>query len=294
MRILKNPDGPAYDLQFSPDSRWLMTRRSGVCLAPMPGGDLKKVPGTGTSRGAALTPSSLLVLSGDELFECDLTTGERLTARPLGEAVGSRCLNFSSQAGFVAAIGGRTRAISRLAISRWAWPCLEARPSFPIEREGAHWNTQLKLSPDGRWAALRHYRDQTVELLDLTTGKRCWDATPPGLVGWTNFAFSPDNRRLALGSGRHLTLMAVADGRTLASAQLEKKYFRGLAFTPDGQYLAAVSHEETVKAYDATTLRLRHEMAWGIGKLECVAFSPDGMLGAATGGKKAVLWDVDW
>jgi WD40 repeat protein len=289
MRILKNPDGPAYDVQFSPDSRWLMTRRSWASVAAMPGGDLKKVPGTGTSRGAALTPSSLLVLSGGELFECGLATGERLGAWPLGETSGSRNLVFSAQAGLVAAIGG-----SPLALRRWSWPGLKVQPSLPAKREGSGWYTpKLGLSHDGRWLALRHH-DQTVELLDMTTGKRLWEVKPPGLVGWHSFAFSPDNRRLALGSGRHLTLMDVADGSLLASAQLEKKYFRGLAFTPDGQYLAAVSHEETVKAYDASTLRLRHEMAWGIGKLECVAFSPDGMLGAATGGKKAVLWDMDW
>lgn len=289
MRILKNPEGPAYDLQFTPDSCWLMARRVGVCLAPMPGGDMKKVPEPKGVYGAALTPTSLLVLSLKELLEFDLGTGRQLATRSLKEASGSRCLVVSAPAGVVAAVGGDT-----LTILRWSWPGLEERAALSSERLRRSGVTpELALSPDGRWLALR-YHDQVVELLDTTTGKKCWEATPPGLAGWDSFAFSPDSRRLALGSGRHLTLMDVADGRALASAELEKKYFRGLAFTPDGRHLAAVSHEETVKAYDAQTLRLRHEMAWGIGKLEQVAFSPDGMLGAATGGKKAVVWDVDW
>jgi hypothetical protein len=75
---------------------------------------------------------------------------------------------------------------------------------------------------------------------------------------------------LAVGSGRHLTLLGIADGRAVAAQELAKKYFRGIAYTSDGRFLAAVSHEETVKVYDAVTLALRHELAWGIGKLEHV------------------------
>ncbi|MBY0230013.1 MAG: hypothetical protein K2W96_12085 [Gemmataceae bacterium] len=283
MRILKNPEGPAYDLEFSPDSRWLMAFRSGIALGPMPSGDLKKVPGITNAYSAALAPSSLLVLLLSELVEIDPGTGERLRVRTLVDTTAARCLAVSATAGVVVAVSNHPHLLLR-----WSWPGLEILPPMRPGELASHGYPELRISPDGRWLAMRH-GNQLVELCDLATGTQKWKATPPGLAGWSSLAFSPDSHRLAVGSGRHLTLLDVADGRALASASLEKKYYRGLAFTPDGRFLAAVSHEETVKAYDAATLALRHELAWEIGKLEQVAFSPDGMLGAATGGKKAIL-----
>ncbi len=289
MRVLKNPDGPTYDLELGGDGRWLMTRRSAVRVAALPGGELKPLPLDGDVRGAALAGGALLALMDDALVVIDLATGGHLRSAPLGGSLRARCLAFSEKGGVIAAVGGVLRSVLL-----WSWPGLEARPPFRPARVAARLSyPETCLSPDGRWLALR-YQDQWVEVYDVASGERAWEGRPPGLEGWSYFAFSPDGRRLALGSGRHLTLMDVADGRTLASAQLEKKYYRGLAFTPDGRFLAAVSHEETVKAYDATSLTLRHEMAWEVGKLERVAFSADGMLGAASGGKKVVVWDVDW
>src|SRR5262245_2793744 len=86
MRVLKNPEGPAYDMAFSPDSRWLLTRRNGVAIGAMPSGDLAKVLGASHVYGAALSPTSLLVLSDRELIELDPATGNHLRACPLGES----------------------------------------------------------------------------------------------------------------------------------------------------------------------------------------------------------------
>jgi hypothetical protein len=49
-----------------------------------------------------------------------------------------------------------------------------------------------------------------------------------------------------------------------------------------------------VKLYDTATWKLARAFDWGVGRLRSVAFSPDGMLGAAGGVKgEVVVRDVD-
>ncbi len=71
-------------------------------------------------------------------------------------------------------------------------------------------------------------------------------------------------------------------------------HFTGLAFHPTGAYLATTSTDTTVRVYETATWAVVRTYAWDVGKLRCVAFSPDGLLAAAgseTG--KIVVWDVD-
>ena len=68
----------------------------------------------------------------------------------------------------------------------------------------------------------------------------------------------------------------------------------GVEFTRDGRFLATVSNEETVKFLDTGSWNVQTEMAWQIGGLRVIAFSPDGTLAAAGGrGKKVVVWDLE-
>jgi WD40 repeat protein len=106
--------------------------------------------------------------------------------------------------------------------------------------------------------------------------------------------FSPDGRWLAVSAGKRLFVHEAASGRLAAQLSLPAKYYLDIAFTADGRFLAGASNEETVKAYDTESWKLRHEFAWDIGPLKSLAFSRDGMLGAAGGARKVVVWDMDW
>ncbi|MBY0230014.1 MAG: hypothetical protein K2W96_12090 [Gemmataceae bacterium] len=106
--------------------------------------------------------------------------------------------------------------------------------------------------------------------------------------------FSPDARWIALSSETRLWAYEAATGEVVAKLSLPSKHYQDIAFTADSRFLAAVSNEATVKAYDTSSWTLRHELAWGIGPLKSLAFSRDGMLGAAGGSRKVVVWDMDW
>jgi hypothetical protein len=63
---------------------------------------------------------------------------------------------------------------------------------------------------------------------------------------------------------------------------------------PGGRHLALSLSDLTVRFLDTATWGERAAFRWGVGRLGCLTFSPDGMK-AAGGGNKGliVVWDVD-
>jgi WD40 repeat protein len=131
---------------------------------------------------------------------------------------------------------------------------------------------------------------------DARTGIVATKVIKPLKDGFLHPVLSPDRRLLA---ARRNTWIAVFPSADLGAEPLtirndNLKQFTGLAFHPSGRLLGATSNDGTVKLYDTTTWKLAHAFDWGIGRLRSIAFSQDGMLAAAGGGKgQIVLWDVD-
>jgi WD40 repeat protein len=70
----------------------------------------------------------------------------------------------------------------------------------------------------------------------------------------------------------------------------------GIAASPDGRWIATASHDQTVKLWDAQTLKLVRTLEGHQAVVWCVAFSPDSKYlasGSAEAGEGAVtVWDV--
>lgn len=121
-------------------------------------------------------------------------------------------------------------------------------------------------------------------------------STPPLGRRPVQAAVSSDGRWVAGVHTKHLVAWRADDP---GAPPVERKndgrlHFTGLAFHPSGAYLATTSTDTTVRVYDTATWEVVRTYAWDVGRLRCVAFSPDGLLAAAGGEKgQIVVWDVD-
>lgn len=118
---------------------------------------------------------------------------------------------------------------------------------------------QLLVSPDGKWVVTRWGKVISIWAADSLT-RAAFEITADNDPGWYLSSF----------------------------------FGPSLAFHPSGRFLAATSNDATVRMYDTSNWSLATTYTWDIGRMRSVAFSPDGLLGAAgsdTG--KVVVWDVD-
>lgn len=138
--------------------------------------------------------------------------------------------------------------------------------------------------------------DQAVQVRSFTDGEALAKARYPS-HHINQPQISPDGMHLGvIGYGSMYFYDTAAPGkpRKISSGRTFGD-FRSFAFHPGGRQLAVIHGGPTlVKLYDLATLRLTAKFNWKAGPLQCLAFSPDGMLGAAGSyDGRIVLWDVD-
>ncbi len=165
-------------------------------------------------------------------------------------------------------------------------------------RGASHNVMALAFAPDGM-TLVSSGRDQPVAW-DVATGRLL--LRMKGADYATALAFAPDGRRLAIGMQPGFD--ATPGGVRLLAVQPDRgvKEMRGLssqaekvAFSRDGQWLAALAHNWQVGVWNLPSNRLEHLLTVPQGILAdnaALAFSQDGSLFAFATSERAKLWDV--
>jgi WD40 repeat protein len=107
-------------------------------------------------------------------------------------------------------------------------------------------------------------------------------------------ALSPDGNLVAASAGPTVRVWNVESKQAVAEMRVGKKHLMGLAFSPDGRYLAAVSGDRMTRFWQVGAWGEPRTFEWNVGKLRDVAFSPDGATAAVASDKgQIVIFDVD-
>lgn len=109
-----------------------------------------------------------------------------------------------------------------------------------------------------------------------------------------HLSFHPNGTLLAGACGPILRVWDLTAGAEIAAIRHGKLHFMGAAFSHCGRYLAAVNNDRTTRFWTANVWNEPRTFDWNIGKLQSLAFSPDGMTVAVASDKgKVLLFDVD-
>jgi WD40 repeat protein/tRNA A-37 threonylcarbamoyl transferase component Bud32 len=160
-------------------------------------------------------------------------------------------------------------------------------------RDPHHLNpvTGLDFSPDGRWLASVSYFGQAVSLWDVATGyllrtiKVNTEEIP-------DIAFGADGFHLAACTG--VTVQVLDMERDQEARMLpEDQVALGVAFGPDGSFIATALADRTVTIRDLSTGRLVRTLRGHTDKVRSVAIGRDGRRTASAGEDRTVrIWDV--
>lgn len=141
----------------------------------------------------------------------------------------------------------------------------------------------LALSPDGKTLAIAGSADpNAIHLWDVATGKeQLRIEAAPEKQAVNCFAFSPDGKRLASATGHfadsNISLWDPAAGKQFKRIAGPPADAVAIAFSPDGQTLAAAGFDNVVRQWDVATGVERKPLGEHLGHVEFVAVSPDGV-----------------
>jgi WD40 repeat protein len=155
----------------------------------------------------------------------------------------------------------------------------------------------VAFSPDGKMLAVgfgRYSQDKIfqVRLCEVATGRETF--TFPGPRGGVNdLAFHPDGRHMAVAGSGIVEVWDVEGRRKVRELRGHSKWVYGLAYSPDGRWLATGGWDRTIKLRDAATGEERLTIFGHEGFVLDLAFSPDSRALASTSEDRTVrLWEV--
>lgn len=167
------------------------------------------------------------------------------------------------------------------------WDVATAAPVGTIRGHGASINF-ISFAPDGRRIASSDSAGM-IHVWDTAAIEQITTVQTNGL----SFAFSPDSKRIAVGCQPGGAWMirtdSLVEDRVLPATECRK-----IAYSPDGQQIAAASSDGVIELWDVVTGKLLRRLIGHTGEIESMTYSPDGTrLASSSGTDNSVrLWDA--
>ena len=158
---------------------------------------------------------------------------------------------------------------------------------------------KVAYSPDGQRLAVK--AEKSVEIRETSTGTPIALFDQPATGRWfgSKLFWSQDGRWVCEVWQQWLNVWDASTGRpAFQRVASSNEWINDAAFYPLSGRLAIAIASQTagvVRLYSTDDWREKKVYSWPVGRVETLAFHPDGSLAAVGGDQpEVVLWDVDW
>jgi WD40 repeat protein/tetratricopeptide (TPR) repeat protein/predicted Ser/Thr protein kinase len=187
---------------------------------------------------------------------------------------------------------GKRLAEGSFNIQVWDLGANRGAPVLTLEGDASS-PTLLAFSPDGNYLAGAGGWQRQLTVWDARTGKKIYSRDVQSFVN--RLAYSPDGKRLALGSlDKTIKVWEAVSGTLLRTFRGHEYGVESLAFSADGRTLTSADYDGTVKTWDIAHDQEGTVLQGGAGGFLNSAFSPDGRLLAASASfpQEVRVWDT--